>query len=162
MVSYIAAMSENRVIGNHNGVPWGKNQKADMKRFRDLTLGHTIIMGRITYEEFKKPLDNRLNIVITLTPSVNLPNVLFKTFEETKHYIQDNDEELFVIGGQKIFELFLPYVEKIYLTEINAKYEGNVFFPEFDLTRWDKISESCHEADDENLHAYCFQEYFRQ
>lgn len=161
MVSFVVAMAKNRVIGNNSGVPWGTSQKADVKHFRDLTIGHTIIMGRKTFDKFDEPLKNRMHVVVTRNPGIDTEQVRYRTAEQVISYIKQNDQELFVIGGQEIFELLMPYAQRLQVTEIDAEYEGDTYFPKIDEKSWQKTDTSCFEADEENKNPYCFIEYKR-
>jgi dihydrofolate reductase len=161
MISFLVAMDRNRVISNGSGLPWGKNQKADLKRFRQLTENHTIILGRNTYKEFKEPLPNRRHIVVSHRSQKDEKNVEFMDFKSALNLTRESDEEVFVIGGEQIFKLFLPYASKIYLTEIDAEYNGSIYFPELDNS-WHTDSNQHYEADSKNKHGYAFIDYVRQ
>lgn len=154
----IVAMAKNRVIGDGNGLPWGKSQKSDLKRFRILTENHTIVLGKNFYDELDEPLPNRKHIVITHHPENDTENVIFRSFEDALDMIKDLDEEIFITGGEQIYELFLPYADRIYLTEIDAEYDGKIKFPELG-DEWREASKDCFESDDNNRHDYCFVNY---
>jgi dihydrofolate reductase len=135
MISLIAAMDRNRNIGLNGDMPWGKEMKSDLRRFKELTEGHLIIMGRKTFESLPGVLPKRHHIVVTSDKSY-----LKGTFHPTVHVVHDietavhiarmeEDEESFVIGGAQIYEQFLPYADKIYLTKILANLEGDTKFP---------------------------------
>ena len=132
MLSLIVAMSENRVIGVENRLPW--HIPEDLKRFRKITTGHPIIMGRKTYESIGKPLPNRTNIVITRNRDYREEGVV--TCFSLKEAIEwasraPGSDEVFVIGGGEIFKEALPIADRIYLTEVNWPFDGDAFFPEF-------------------------------
>lgn len=124
MISIIAAIGKNRELGYKNDLIW--HLKGDMKYFKKTTLNHTVIMGRNTYESIGKPLPNRENIVIS---SSNIDGV--KTLSDPSLCIDNNSEEVFIIGGASIYKYFIPYADKLYLTEINDEKEADVYFPEF-------------------------------
>ncbi len=128
IISLIAAMAENRVIGRDNSVPW--RLPDDLIRFRETTMGHPVIMGRKTFESIGKPLPGRKNIIITRNPDYrqegcivvhNLPDALAECSES---------DEVFICGGGEIFRESLPFVVRIYLTVIHEEIEGDTFFPE--------------------------------
>lgn len=138
IVSQIAAMDKNRVIGNGLKMSWDLPE--DLKFFRTKTKGHIIIQGRKTFESLgNKPLPHRLNIILTRDPSKVVPHpeiVIFTdikealTFAESK--IGEYPDEVFITGGEEIYRLALPYTDKIYLTEIDMAFKGNIYFPTFD------------------------------
>ncbi len=137
-------MSSNRVIGAYNSLPWHLSE--DLKHFKFLTTGHTIIMGRKTYESIGRPLPNRRNIVI----SRNIKNSYDGT--EVVHSIEDafsiskNDSEIFIIGGANIYEQALSFVDYLYITEIKKSYSGDTFFPEINKAIWIESSREDHTA----------------
>ncbi len=137
-LSLLVAMAKNRVIGRNNRLPW--HLPADLKHFKFLTMGQTIVMGRKTFESIGKPLPGRANIIIThqtdyevlgATVVNSLENALM-ICEETS---TDNSEN-FIIGGEKLYRQTLKLCQRIYITEIQRDFEGDVYFPEFDLTDW--------------------------
>jgi dihydrofolate reductase len=134
MISLIAAMDRNRNIGLNGDMPWGKEMKADLKRFKDLTDGKTIIMGRKTFESlpcYPYGLPNRKNIIIT-RQDYTLKGDMIQTFDDIGDVLDyaAGEEEVFVIGGAQIYEQFLPYADKIYITKVLAHLEGDTKFPE--------------------------------
>jgi dihydrofolate reductase len=127
MITLIAACSKNRVIGKDNKLIW--NLPEDLKRFKDLTLGNPIVMGRKTYESIGKSLPGRLNIILTKNRDFKADNCLIynNIYDMLEIYQQSN---LFVIGGGEIYNMFLPHAKKIELTLIDKDFEGDTFFPE--------------------------------
>lgn len=131
MITLIAAMDYNRNIGLNGDMPWGNTMKSDLKRFKELTDGHTIIMGRKTFESLPGVLPNRYHMVLshkkvkTESPFVGVTDNLDKLARIYKH----SDDEAFVIGGAQIYEQFMPYADRIYLTKIHAYLEGDTKFP---------------------------------
>ncbi len=130
MISQIAALSINHVIWKDNTLPW--HYPEDLKHFKKMTTGKTIVMGRKTYESIGKPLPNRTNIVLTrnierTTDWVQVINSIDSLLER----YQDSPEELMVIWGEQIYKLFLPYTSKLYLTQVKKEIEGDAFFPDF-------------------------------
>lgn len=136
IISLIVAMDKNNVIGKDNKMPW--HIPDDLKRFKKLTMGKPIIMGRKTFESIGKPLPGRINII--LTKDVNYSqdgcNVVHSVDEALK-FCKGNDE-LMVIGGAKIYEQFLIMAKKIYLTLVDDEYEGDTYFPELDMREWEE------------------------
>jgi dihydrofolate reductase len=132
-LSIIVAMSKNRVIGRDGKIPWHLSE--DLKRFKQITMGHTIIMGRKTFESIGKTLPGRKNIVITRNPrfaphGVTIAHSLNDAIREA-----GDDSEIFVIGGAEIFKEALPRASKLYLTLIERGFDGDAFFRDFDLTK---------------------------
>lgn len=132
----IAAIAENFAIGRDNDLLW--HISGDLKRFKKITTGHTIIMGRKTFQSLPKgPLPNRRNIVISRNPDFSHEGIeVVKSVEQAKN-IAGNDREIFIIGGGTIYKEFLPIANKIYLTIVHKKYEADVFFPRLDYDDWD-------------------------
>jgi dihydrofolate reductase len=147
-LSAVVAYSLNRVMGRNNQLPW--HLPDDLKHFKALTVGKTVLMGRKTYESIGKPLPNRRNIIISRDQQLNIPGC------EVIHFLQEIDsaEEVMVIGGAEIFKLLLPHIQLLYLTEIQANIEGDVYFPELDPKQWKEVARQ-HHASDQN-HAYAF------
>ena len=145
-LSIIVAMSSNRVIGVNNTLPWHISE--DLKHFKSLTTGHTIIMGRKTYESIGRPLPNRRNIVISRNTEASYEGA------EVVHSIEDafsickNDNEVFVIGGSDIYEQALSLVDYIYITEIKKSFSGDAFFPEINKQMWIESSRENHITND--------------
>ncbi len=134
-VSIIAAMSKNRVIGKENRLPWHISD--DLKNFKRLTTGNTIIMGRKTFESIGRPLPNRNNIVISASMS-SIPGIdVCKTVDEGIAKAKSYGKEIFVIGGAQIYGQMIPFAEKMYISHVKAEHEGDVFFPEFDKNEWE-------------------------
>jgi dihydrofolate reductase len=135
IVSAIAAMSSNRVIGKDGGLPWRLPE--DFKFFKDTTTGHIMVMGRKTFESLGKPLPKRLHVVISRRADYQPDGAhVFATVEEALAYAKSQTptwgDEVFVIGGGEIYAAALPFTDRIYLTEIKAHFEGDAKFPEFD------------------------------
>ncbi len=156
IISAIVAMSENRVIGDHNHLPW--HLPADLKHFKTLTKGHPILMGRKTFESIGRPLPNRTNIVITSNPTFKAPGCIVVTSidEAIQHALSNNNEEIFIIGGANVFQQSMPYVSRIYLTIVHEEFEGDAFFPEINMNEWNEMESITHAADDENDYSYSF------
>ena len=139
IISLIAAMGRNRVIGKDNSLPWKLPE--DMKRFRELTKGKPVIMGRKTFESIGKPLPNRTNIVITRDKNYSAEGCIVVHSAEDALKAAKNADEAMIIGGEQIFREFLPRANRIYLTIIDKDFEGDAFFPDFKEDDWEKIKQ---------------------
>lgn len=145
-LSIIVAMSSNRAIGINNTLPWHLSE--DLKHFKTLTTGHTIIMGRKTYESIGKPLPNRRNIVVTRNLNTFYDGVEIVHSLEDAFSISSNDEEVFIIGGSNIYEQSLNLVKHLYITEIKKAFEGDAFFPKIDKSLWTESARETHTSSD--------------
>lgn len=163
IISLIAAMGRNRVIGGHNTLPW--NMPADMAHFRELTRGKPVIMGRKTYESIGHPLPKRLNIIITRDSAYRAEGCVIAHDANTAlaaanaaslDSARDVATEIMVIGGAEIYSLFIARTNRIYLTLIEADFGGNVRFPDFTQDEWQETSREKHAADSANPHPYVF------
>lgn len=154
IVSIVVAISENNAIGKDNQLIW--HLPADLKHFKEITSGHSIIMGRKTYDSIGKALPNRRNIVITRNESLKIPNVELCNSLEAALSLCENEDEVFVIGGAEIFEQACSLAEKIYLTRVHANYEADTFFPQIDAAKWTETAVEHHLADAKNAVDYTF------
>jgi dihydrofolate reductase len=154
MISIIVALSKNKVIGKDNKLPW--KLPADLKRFKELTLGKPVIMGRKTFESIGKPLANRLNIVLTSDKNFKAEGVIAVHSREEAVKAAGNAEEIMVIGGASVYKEFLPLAQRIYLTVVSAEFEGDAFFPDFDLDAWKTVNREDRESDDKNHYHHTF------
>ena len=154
IISFIAAMGKNRVIGKDNSLPW--KLPADMKHFHDLTVGKPIIMGRKTFESIGKPLPNRTNIIITRDQNYKAEGCIVVHSADEALKAAGNVEEIMVIGGSQIYKEFLPKANKMYLTFIDAEFEGDAYFLEYKIEEWKETSYEEHERDAENQYDYRF------
>lgn len=144
-VSQVVAMSRNRVIGRDNALPW--HAPEDLKRFKRLTTGRPVIMGRKTYASIGRPLPKRLNIVVTRDRDFHADGVVNAyTIEEALRLAQESmlGDEAMVIGGAQIFELVMPMTQTIHLTEIELDVEGDTFFPTLDSRQWRETARERH------------------
>ena len=151
MLSIIVAKAKNNVIGKNNELIWKLPE--DLKRFKELTMGHTIIMGRKTFESLGRVLPNRKHIIFSQNPDfkVNDENVeIVHSMLQIQEYIEDKEEH-FVIGGAMIYNLLMPYVTKMYVTQIDREFEGDAFFPRIDENTWEVV-ERTEVMEDENSH----------
>ena len=153
-LSLIVAISENRVIGREGDLPW--HLSADLQRFKRLTMGHHIIMGRTTYDSIGRPLPGRTSVVLSRPASLELPNVYVVPSLEAALQLASGDDEAFVIGGAQIYALALPLVQRLYLTRVHAEVPGDTFFPDIDRATWELVEQSEHAADERNDFASTF------
>jgi dihydrofolate reductase len=159
IVSLVVAMSENRVIGRSGGLPWSLPK--DVRRFKTLTVDHTVIMGRKTFDEIKHPLTNRRNVVITRNRDFHPHGVTVVPTLDEALALGATEREVFVIGGGEIYRLALHRADRLYLTVVHAQVEGDTYFPEFDLAAWALEEEERHEADAKHAYAFTFRTYRR-
>ncbi len=149
-VSILVAMAKNRVIGRNNALPW--QLPPDLKRFKELTMGHHIVMGRKTYESIGRPLPGRTSVIITRQPDYQVPGAIvvasidqaLKVCSEGKEV----DQEIFVIGGAQIYRQSLGLCQRIYITEIQQEFDGDTLFPELNQQEWREISREKYRLND--------------
>jgi len=137
-LSIIVAMANNRVIGCDNKMPW--HLSADLKKFKKITMGKPILMGRKTFESIGRPLPGRTNIIISRQKSYSVLGCQVFTNINSALKAFDDAEEIMIIGGSGIYEALLPLTENIYLTQINHNFKGDVFFPELDNSQWNEVT----------------------
>lgn len=154
MISIIAALAENRVIGVNNTLPW--RLPNDLKHFRRLTTGHAIVMGRKNYESIGKPLPERTNIVVTRNSGYRADGCLVAHSLDEALALAGNDPEIFVIGGAEIYREALARAGRLYLTQVHAHVDGDTFFPEIEPNDWKETARERHEADEKHAYAYSF------
>ena len=155
----IAATSQNNALGKDNKIIW--HLPDDFKRFKELTSGHHIIMGRKTFESFPKPLPNRTHVLITRQKNYNPEGCIVVNSIEDAFEICPKNEDVFLIGGAEIYKLGLPFTDKIELTFINETFEADAFFPEIDFSEWKLTNEEFHPKDEKHGHDFSFQTYIR-
>ena len=159
MISIIVAIGENRAIGKDNQLIW--HLPADLKRFKLLTMGHAMIMGRKTFDSIGKALPGRTTVIVTRQKDLEKENCLVVDSLEQAIALCKNDTEIFIIGGAQIFEHALPLTDKIYLTRIHQSFDGDVFFPAFESDDWKITFREDHKADEKNKYDYSFIDYER-
>lgn len=162
MISIICALAENNAIGYNNDLLY--HLRADLRRFKALTTGHTVIMGRRTYESLPKgALPNRRNIVISSNINREWPNVeVFASLEEALR-ASTTDDEVFIIGGASVYRAAFPLADRLCLTHVHATPENaDVYFPEFDESEWECVFREDHEADEQNDKPFTFADYVRK
>ncbi len=158
-ICLIAAMAQNRIIGRNNALPW--QLPADLKRFKALTMGHPVLMGRKTHESIGKPLPGRCNLVITRNRSYSAPGCEVVHSLDAALAACRGTPEVFVIGGAELYREALPRAQRLELTEIHAAFEGDAAFPPFASERWRETAREIHEAGDDAAFGYDFVRYER-
>lgn len=160
MISIVVAIAENRAIGYKNDLLW--HLPADLKRFKEMTTGHSIIMGSRTFRSLPKgALPNRRNIVLSRTQQ-DFPGAEWAASPEVALELVGEEAEAFVIGGAQVYEQMLPYTDKIYLTRVHADFpEADTFFPELDMSEWVELSRTEYPADEKNRYATTLLELIR-
>jgi dihydrofolate reductase len=153
IVTDVVAISENHVIGKDNKLLWYLPN--DLKHFKEITSGHTIIMGRKTYESVGKPLPRRRNIIIT-RQAITIEGCEVVNSIEAALALCKDEQEVFIVGGAEIYRQSLPLTDRIYLTIVHKKFEGDSFFPEIDKTAWKEVFREDHLPDEKNLLSYSF------
>ena len=158
-LSCIVAVSENGVIGRKNELPW--KLSADLRRFKQLTTGHAIIMGRKTFDSIGRPLPGRTSIVMTRDLGYESPGVVVvHSFDQAVAACEDQ-QEAFVIGGEAVFREALPRAQRLYLTRVHKNAEGDAYFPEAEIAGWKLLQQERHPEDDKNDYPFTFCVYER-
>lgn len=145
----IAAVSLNKVIGSNGSIPW--HIPEDLKYFQSNTLYSTVIMGRNTYESIGKPLPNRKNIVITSSKNKFQDIEIYSNIEDLIESLKNSEDEIFIIGGEKIYSEFMPLANKMLITEVKIEIEGDSFFPEWDPNEWTETHRSKERKNDKSI-----------
>ena len=166
-VSMIAALAKNRAIGKKNALPW--YLPADLTYFKEKTTGKTIVMGLNTFKSVgERPLPNRKNVVLTDDKSYQAPDgvVLAYSIDEVLQLTKNDGaafaegsgepKEVMICGGAMVYRQFLPMADRLYLTFIDHDFDGDIFFPEFDMNEWKEVSREAHEPDEKNKYTYSF------
>jgi len=159
MISIIVAASANNVIGVRGQLPW--RLPDDLKRFKQLTMGKPIVMGRLTWESIGHALPGRQNIVLTRQAEFTADGCDVVASPADALAVATNAEEIMIIGGSQVYELFLPKAARLYMTRVHAEIEGDAFFPEIDGNAWQLVDSASREADGANEFAFDFRVYER-
>jgi len=161
-ISCIVAVAKNNVIGKDNDIPW--HLPADLKYFKKTTLGHTIIMGRNCYESIGRPLPKRTNIILTRDPYyISSGCIMAHSIDEALQLAAEGgEEEVFIIGGGKVYEQSKDMWDKLYITNVDLEVDGDVFFPEINFDQWQIDSAAFNPMDEKNLYNYTFRVYSRK
>ena len=157
MLSIIVAIAENNIIGGDNRLLWHISE--DLKRFKEITTNHTIIMGRKTFESLPRVLPNRHHVVITRDKNFVIASdvvSIFHSLDEVLAKYENTEEEAFIIGGGEIYNLMFPHCKKIYLTKVKKDFEGDTSFPEIDYNAWDITHSSGEKINSEDGLLYKF------
>ena len=162
MLKILVAFDENRVIGKNNTLIW--HLPADLKRFKALTTGHVIIMGRKTFESIGKPLPNRTTIVISRQTDLQIEGaIIAHSVEEAILKAKSlTREDIFIVGGAEIYALSLPLADQILVTQLHDIFEGDAFFPEIPLDCWEEIERERGVTDEKNAYQYSYLTYSRK
>lgn len=160
MVTMIAAAAENNALGKDNGLLWHLSD--DFKRFKAITTGHYIIMGRKTFESFPKPLPNRTHVIITRQAHYTAEGcIIVDSLEKAIAQVPPN-EEAFIIGGGEIYKQAMPFADKIELTRVHESFEADTFFPEIDASQWRLTNAETHPKDESHKYDFTFETYIRK
>ncbi|MDY0906846.1 dihydrofolate reductase [Pedobacter sp. CFBP9032] len=155
-LSIAVATGENKEIGKNNQLLW--HMPADLKFFKQTTSGHTVILGRKTFDSVGRPLPNRRNIVITRDASLQIEGAeVVNSLDEALLITQNEEKQVFIIGGAEIYRQALPKTDLLYLTTIHHQFDADTFFPEFDRNEWEVLSSEPHQADEKNKYDYTFE-----
>lgn len=160
MITMIAAAAKNNELGKDNKLVW--HLPDDFKRFKAITSGHYIIMGRKTFESFPKPLPNRTHVVITRQNNYKPEDCIVVNSIEEAIKICPQQEEVFVIGGGEIYALAMPLADKVELTRVHHKFEADAFFPEINSKNWKLSKSEFHEKDEKHLFEFTYETYLRK
>ena len=155
MTAIVVAAAENNVIGKDNDLIW--HLPADLRHFKQLTMGHPILMGRKTYESIGKPLPGRTSVIVTSQENYAADGcIVANSLQEALEQAKKIDEQVYVIGGAEIYKQALPLTDVIYLTRLHHTFEGDVSFPELDEKEWQTVEQEHHEPDEKNKYRYSF------
>jgi len=152
-VSIIVAIGRNHAIGKNNKLLW--HLPKDLKHFKDVTTGHTVIMGRKTFDSVGKPLPNRRNIIVT-RQAISIEGCEVVSSIDAALALCANEEEVFIVGGAEIYKLSIPLTDRIYLTVIDHDFDGDTFFPELNDEDWKETERENFEPDEKNKYTYSF------
>lgn len=156
LLAIAVAVGENYAIGKNNQLLW--HMPADLKFFKQTTSGHTVVMGRKTFDSVGKPLPNRRNIVITRDSELKIDGVeVVNSLDAAIALTKDEEKPVFIVGGAEIYRQALPKTDVLYLTTIHHNFDADTFFPEIDRNDWTVISAERHEADEKNKYDYTFE-----
>ncbi|WP_035668419.1 dihydrofolate reductase [Flavobacterium sp. 83] len=160
MIVMIAAVAENNALGKNNELVW--HLPNDFKRFKTLTSGHYIIMGRKTFESFPKPLPNRTHIVISRQEGYQPEGCIVVDSMHKALEICPKNETTYIIGGGEIYNLGLSFTDKIEITKVHHNFEADAFFPEINLNEWEITASEFNQKDEKHLYSYTYQTFSRK
>lgn len=157
-LSIIVAMDNNRLIGKKNDLPW--KLPADLAFFKKITINNTVIMGKKTYDSIGKPLVDRRNIVITRDKKLKIDGC--EVFNDIDKAINSSKGEVFIIGGANIWQQTINKINRLYITKIEAEFEGDTYFPKYNQSDWQEVESESHLPDDKNKYKYHFKTFERK
>ena len=160
MIKILVAFDENKVIGKNNALIW--HLPADLQRFKALTTGHVIIMGRKTFESFPKPLPNRTHVIITRQNDFEYEGCVVVQNIEKALSVCPINENLYIIGGGEIYQQSISFADQLDITRVHHSFDADVYFPEIDPEIWELTSETFHQKDERHLFDYTFQTFVRK
>ncbi|BBB23314.1 dihydrofolate reductase [Abyssogena phaseoliformis symbiont OG214] len=153
-LSIIVAMDDNQLIGKNNALPW--HLPADLAYFKKTTTGKAVLMGRKTYDSIGKPLPNRRNIIVSRNMKFKADGCEVVGSINAALSLANGDNELMIMGGVSFYEQMVNSVDRLYITEVNGKFDGDAYFPKFDRAQFSELSRESHQPDEKNPHAYDF------
>jgi dihydrofolate reductase len=159
MITLIAAIAENDALGKNNDLIW--HLPNDFKRFKAVTSGHHIIMGRKTFESFPKPLPNRTHVIITRNEAYHPEGCIVVNSMEKALEICPKEAPIYIIGGGEIYALAMPFADKLDVTRVHHEFEADTFFPKIDRTKWELVNTEKHSKDEKHQYDYSFETYTR-
>ncbi len=157
MISLIVAMADGNVIGGANSLLWHISE--DLRYFKEVTMGHTVIMGRKTYESIGRPLPKRKNIVISRDSALKIEGCIVVNSLESAIELSSEDENPFIIGGGEIYKSAIDIVDRLYVTKVMHSYEGDTYFPEISVQKWSRISAEFHARGAKFQYPFMFETY---
>ena len=160
MITLIAAVAQNNALGKDNQLLW--HLPDDFKRFKNVTSGHYIIMGRKTFESFPKPLPNRIHVIITRQKDYSPEGCIVVDSLPKAIAVCPKDEETFIIGGGEIYKQSIEMADKLDITKVHQTFEADTFFPEIDLAKWKLVSSEFHSKDEKHQFDFTFETYLRK
>jgi dihydrofolate reductase len=160
MITLIAAVAENNALGKDNQLLW--HLPDDFKRFKNVTSGHYIVMGRKTFESFPKPLPNRTHVIITRQKNYTSENCIVVDSLQKAISVCPKEEEIFIIGGGEIYNQTLETADKLDITRVHHTFDADTYFPEIDLNKWKLTATEFHPKDEKHQFDFTFQTYLRK
>jgi len=158
-ISLIVALAENGVIGRDGDLPW--RLSSDLRRFKSITMGHHIVMGRKTYESINRLLPGRTTVILTRMPGYHVEGAIVADSLNAAIDKIEGDDEVFIIGGAEVYRQSIGTAERLYVTAVQADVDGDTYFPDIDWQQWQLIEEELHSADEKNEYDFCFRVYER-
>lgn len=160
MITLIAAVAENNALGKHNLLLW--HLPDDFKRFKNITTGHYIILGRKTFESFPKPLPNRTHVIISRQKDYKYEGCIVVDSLQKAIAICPKNEEVFIIGGGEIYNQSIDIADKLDITKVHHSFEADTFFPQIDMEKWELTSTEFHSKDEKHPFEFTFETYLRK